>query len=106
MRYMSSSASRFLLLWLGLALAGCPDGGSEKPSSDAAIVPDATPLPPDGAVAPDAAVAPSGHPGGALVPAGAASRSSSYRFVGTLSPGGPAASTQHTVRSGVAGATQ
>ena len=103
------SSTRVASLFLGLALAACA-------GNDSAGKPDATP-------APDAGVADAGagdarfdagppdpgtpgHAAAALVPAGGSSASPSYRFVGTLSPGTPAASPQHKVRTGVAGATQ
>ena len=86
-------------------LAGCPGGGSGG-GADAALPPDASP--PADAAPPDASPppSPSGHAGTAIVPAGATSTSTSYKFVGTLSAGGEGASPQHTVRSGVVGATQ
>ncbi len=103
MPYSCRRASRVLFLVLGLASTACPGGGSA--STDAGRL-DAAP-PPDAPTVPDAAPPmASGHAGAALVPAGAAAASQSYRFVGTLSAGGPAATTQHTVQTGVAGATQ
>jgi hypothetical protein len=104
MRYTASRASWSILLCVvALATAACPGGGGESPDARPPV--DAT-APPDAAPADAAPATGSGHPGAALVPAGSTSRSAGYRFVGTLTPGTPAASPGHTVRTGVAGATQ
>ncbi len=102
-----SRVAPFVLLIALPSLAACGGGsGGSQPDAEVAPadagVPDAT-LAPDGAAA-DAAPT-TGHPGAGLVPAGAASGSESYRFVGTLSSGGQAASPGHSVRTGVVGTT-
>ena len=103
MRYTWSNASRVIVLVVGLvSTTACPGGGSGQ-VPDAAGTPDAPP-PPDASL-PDAAPGGAIVRGAALVPAGATSRSAGYRFVGTLTPGNTAASPQHKVRTGGAGAT-
>jgi hypothetical protein len=104
MRFTWWNASRVIVLVVGLAsTTACPGGGSGQ-VPDAALAPDAPPPPPD-AAPPDAAPAGAVVRGAALVPAGATTRSAGYRFVGTLTPGNTAESSQHKVRTGGAGAT-
>lgn len=110
MRYTASRASWSILLSVVvLATTACSGGSGDspdaRPRADATAMADAAPA--DAAPADAAPPAPgAGHPGAALVPAGSTSRSAGYRFVGTLTPGTPAASSGHSVRTGTVGATQ